>query len=112
MKKFLVLYLMKYADTQEWMKKSKEERKPAEDKMQQDWNAWMLVHKDMFLETAGAGQTMKVISGRSESTHNDVMLYSLVQGNKREEVAKVFEDHPHLGIPNSWIEVMEGNPIP
>lgn len=112
MKKFLVLYLMPQAGLGDWMKKSEEERKPAEDKMKEDWDKWAEDHKDILLETAGAGKTMKVMSGKSESAHNDIMLYSLVQGDGKEAVAKLFQNHPHLGIPDSWIEVMECNPVP
>lgn len=103
---------MPHAGMTDWMSKPESERKEAEDKMKQEWDVWMLAHKDMILETAGTGQTTKVTTGASEAAHNDIMLYSLIQGENRESVTKTFEDHPHLGIPTSWIEVMECNVLP
>lgn len=112
MKKFLILYSMPHDGMEEWMKKDEAERKTAEEKMKADWDAWMAEHKDMILETAGAGKMTKVTQGISEDSHNDIMLYGLVQGESKETVAKLFETHPHLGIPGSWIEVMEANLLP
>jgi hypothetical protein len=35
------------------------------------------------------------------------MLYSFVEAESHEAAAKAFENHPHLQIPQSSIEVME-----
>jgi hypothetical protein len=112
MKKFLVLYMMHHAGMEEWMKTDEATRKQAEEKMKKEWDEWMLSHKDMFLETAGAGKMTKVTQRSSEEGHNDIMLYSLVQGESKEAVAKTLETHPHFGIPDAWIEVMEANTLP
>jgi hypothetical protein len=45
-------------------------------------------------------------SGVSD-TKNDIVLYSLVEAESHEAAAKSFENHPHLQIPQSSIEVME-----
>lgn len=97
---------------EEWMKTDEATRKEAEAKMKQDWDVWMVDHKDMILETAGAGKMTKVTQGMSEDSRNDIMLYGLVQGESKEAVSKLFETHPHLGIPSAWIEVMEANILP
>jgi predicted secreted acid phosphatase len=112
MKKFLVLYMMPYAGMGEWMKMDETARKVEEEKMKVAWDQWSLEHKDMLIETAGAGQMTKVTEGNSEIGHNDVMMYSLVQGENAETVAKIFETHPHFGIPNTWIEIMPANVLP
>jgi hypothetical protein len=112
MKKFLVLYMTRFAEMEEWMKTDEATRKAAEEKMKMEWDQWMAAHKDMILESAGAGQMMKVTQGHSEGGHNDIMMYSLVQGESKEAVATMFETHPHFGIPNAWIEVMEARVIP
>jgi hypothetical protein len=39
------------------------------------------------------------------------MLYSIVEAESHEAAAKIFENHPHLGIPQASIEVMEANPL-
>ena len=43
---------------------------------------------------------------------NDILLYSIVEAQTHEAAAKMFEDHPHLTIPSSSIEVMEIHPLP
>lgn len=112
MKQFLVLYLMPHDDIGQWMKTDESVRKKAEEEMKQAWDAWVLAHKDIFVETGGAGQAMKVTKGSSGPSRNDIMLYSLVRGESKESVAKIFEDHPHFGVPTAWIEVMECNVLP
>jgi hypothetical protein len=39
------------------------------------------------------------------------MLYSFVEAESHEAAAKAFENHPHLGIPQSSVEVMEVRPM-
>jgi hypothetical protein len=112
MKKFLVLYMMPHTGMGEWMKMDESIRKAEEEKMKKEWDQWSLEHKDMIIETAGAGQMTKVTKGNSEVGHNDVMMYSLVQAEDKEALAKVFETHPHFGIPSAWIEIMQANVPP
>jgi hypothetical protein len=40
------------------------------------------------------------------------MLYTIVQADSHEAASKLFEDHPHLGIPSASIEVMEIHALP
>lgn len=103
--------MMHYAGIEEWMKTDEAVRKAAEEKMKADWDMWMESHKEMILETAGTGQMTKVTQGSSVEGHNDIMLYSVVQGESKEVIAKLFETHPHFGIPNAWIEIMETKPM-
>jgi hypothetical protein len=48
----------------------------------------------------------------STGSRNDIMLYAVVQAESQEAAAKMFEDHPHLGIPSASIEIMEIHPLP
>lgn len=112
MKKFLVLYMMPYAGMEEWMKTDEAIRKAEEETMKKAWDAWMVEHKEMVIETAGAGQMTKVTQGSSEDSHNDIMMYSMVEGESKEAVSHIFENHPHFGIPNAWIEIMPANVLP
>lgn len=111
MKRFLVLYRTPVSVIEEWMKKTPEERKDAEDKMRADWNAWMLKHGSAIKETAGAGKTKRVTGKGTADTKNDIMLFSLVEAESHEAAAELFENHPHLEIPESSIEVMPANDI-
>ncbi len=96
----------------EWMKRPEAERKAEEQKMQTDWNAWMLAHGSALKETNGAGKTQRVTSSGIAQTPNDVMLYSMLEAESDEAAAALFADHPHLAIPGSWIDVMPANNLP
>ena len=77
--------------------------------MQTEWDAWMANHKAALLETAGVGKPKHITSGGTEDARNDIMMYSFVEAESLEAAAKMFEDHPHFGIPGAWIEVMSIN---
>ena len=112
MQKFIVLYKVPVAMLEEWMKKPEAERKTEEEKMKTEWGAWMKEHGSALKETAGAGKTKRVTKEGVVDTKNDIMLFSLVEGESHEAVAEMFKDHPHFGIPESSIEVMPANHLP
>ncbi len=111
MNKFLVLYCTPVAVLDKWMQTPAEERKEMEKKMETDWNEWMASHKEHVLETAGAGKTKLVTASGTTDIKNDIMMYSLVQGESAESVAQMFEGHPHFGIPEATIQVMPANAL-
>jgi len=39
------------------------------------------------------------------------MLYGIIEADSHQAAAKMFEGHPHLGIPQSSIEIMETHPL-
>lgn len=106
MNTFLVMFLAPHEGMQEWMKRPAEDRAAEEQKMKADWDAWMSAHSSMIKETKAAGKTMRVTSAGTEDTHNDLMMYSIVEAESQEAAAKAFEGHPHFGIPGATIEVM------
>lgn len=112
MKKFLVLFMAPSASMAEWMKMPEAERKEAEGKMKGEWDAWMSGHTGMIKETAGAGKNKRVTAAGVQDATNDVMMYSIVEGESHDTVAAAFEGHPHFGIPGAWIEVMPANYLP
>lgn len=108
MKKFLVLYLIPPSVMDDWMKTPLEVRKPEEDKMSRDIQAWMSSRSKLFSDPgAGLGKTTRVTQGGTSDARNALVMYAIVQGDSKEAVAKEFQDHPHLQIPESSIEVME-----
>ena len=111
MNKFIVLYRAPLSVLEEWSKTDPEVRKETEKKMQTDWQTWMGAHAQSVEETVGAGKTKRVTKNGVEDSKNDVMLYSIVEADSHEEAAKMFEGHPHLGIPEASIEVMAANPL-
>jgi hypothetical protein len=64
-------------------------------------------HSNMITSTEAGGKTKRVTASGVSDTKNDIMLYSFVEAESHEAAAKSFENHPHLQIPQSSIEVME-----
>ena len=110
-KKFLVLYLVPASVVEDWSKTDPEKRKPAEEKMRAEWNRWMDEHADMIISTEAGGKTKQISSQGVSDIRNAIMLYAFVEAESHEAAAKAFENHPHLQIPQSTIEVMEVRPM-
>lgn len=109
MNRFLVLYLAPIGVLEEWAKTDPKERAVAEEKMRKEWQTWMGTYHDFVKETAGAGKTKKVTQEGVSDTKNSVMMYSIVEAESYDAVAKIYEKHPHLQIPQSSIEIMQIN---
>jgi hypothetical protein len=107
MNTFLALYLIPTSLWAEWSKTDANSRKAAEEKMRAEWDKWMSAHSKMVALTEAAGKTKRVASDGVSDTKNEIILYSIVQAESHEAAAKSFENHPHLQIPQSSIEVME-----
>lgn len=110
--KFLVLYNAPAAALEAWMAQPEEARKADEEKMKGEWDAWIKANGANLKETAGAGKTKRVTSAGVADVKNDVMMYSMVEGESAEAVANMFVGHPHFGIPGGWIDVMPANVLP
>jgi hypothetical protein len=104
---FLAMYLAPATVIDEWAKTDPETRRPAEEKMRGDWMKWMGAHASVIKDTQAAGKTKRVGPDGVSDSRNDIMLYSLVEADSHEAAARMFEGHPHLGIPQASIEVME-----
>ena len=107
--KFIVTYQMPHAGLDAWMQLPEEERKAQELEIQSQWNAWMDKYKNALTETAGVGKPKRITASGVEDSRNDIMMYSFVEADSLEAAAEMFKDHPHFGIPGSWIEVMSVN---
>ncbi len=80
--------------------------------MRADWTKWMTDHAKAFTDKgAGVGKTKKVTAGGISDTKNEIMLYGMIEAESHQAAAKMFEKHPHLGIPQSSIEIMETHPL-
>lgn len=111
MAKFLALFLVPPEVIENWKKTDEATRKPAEQKMMADWQAWMGKHGSAVSGTEAGGKTKRVTASGISDTKNDVMLSAFVEAASHEEAAKMFADHPHLTIPQSSIEIMEVRPM-
>ena len=111
--KFLVLYKIPASVMDEWKKTSPESRKAAEDKLQLEWQDWTSGRAKLFSDVgAGLGKTKSVTANGTSDARNDLVMYAIAQGDSQDAVAKTFEGHPHLQIPQTSIEVMELYPLP
>lgn len=112
MAKFIALYCMPISGLEDWMKTPEADRKAMEDKMKADWDVWMAANKSAIVSTSGVGKTKRVSKEGVADAKNDIMLYSVVEAESHEAAVKVFENHPHLGIPGSWIDVSTARELP
>ncbi len=63
-------------------------------------------HAKMVTLTEACGKTKKITGSGVSETKNDICLYSFIEAESHEAAAKAFENHPHLQIPQAYIEVM------
>jgi hypothetical protein len=110
-KKFLVLYLVPASVMADWAKTDPATRQAEEQKMHAAWGKWMGDHAKMIISTEAGGKTKRVTTSGVSDTRNDIVLCSFVEAQSHEAAAKAFEDHPHLRIPQSSIEVMYVRPM-
>ena len=111
MAKYLVLFLVPPAVIEDWRKTDAAIRKPAEDKMRNEWGAWMQTHGPAISGTEAGGKTKRVSTEGVSDSRNDIMLTCFAEAVSHDEAAKMFANHPHLTIPQSSIEVMEVRPM-
>jgi hypothetical protein len=111
LKKFMVLYLVPAEVMANWAKTDPAVRKPAEQKMQADWQRWMGEHGKIFSITEAAGKTKAVTASGVVDARNDILLYSIIEAENQDVAVRFFADHPHLTIPQSSIQVMEVRPL-
>jgi len=109
--KFLVLYLIPASVMADWAKTDPTTRQAEEQKMQAAWGKWMGEHGKMIISAEVGGKTKRVTASGVSDTKNDIMLCSFVEAESHEAAAKAFENHPHLQIPQSSIEVMCVRPM-
>ena len=107
MSRFLVMYLIPAAVIDDWKTTDVETRRPAEEKMRTQWGAWMGEHASAVVTTEGAGRTKRVSADGVSDARNDLVLYSIVEAESHDAAAGMFENHPHLQIPRSSIEITE-----
>ena len=104
--KFIALYLIPSSVMADWAKTDPNARKSTEERMKAEWDKWMGDHAKMITLTEAGGKTKQVTASGISDIKNDICLYSFIEAESHEAAAKTFENHPHLQIPQSSIEVM------
>lgn len=109
MNKYFVLYRVPVETMADWQKNtSKEEMMTQGKKLMEDMNAWIKKHAKNFLDRGQPlGKTKRVTKEGASDVRNDLNYYQIVEAESHEAAAKLFADCPHLGIPTSFLDVME-----
>jgi hypothetical protein len=109
MKKFLVLYKASAAAFQQMMKATPEQQKAGMDA----WMAWSKKASSSIVDMgAPLGKSLRVTTGGSVPSTNDLGGYSILQADSKEAVADSLKGHPHFMMPDSSIEIVELMPVP
>jgi hypothetical protein len=98
----------------EWMALPDAERKEREQKGIAAWKSWMEKHQAAVVGAGGPlGRTKRVSAGGIEDVTNEMGAFTVVRAQSHEAAAKLFENHPHLGIfPGEAVEIMPVLPVP
>ena len=109
MKKFMALYMAPAASIEQMRAMPSEETR----EIMEAWTDWGEAYAGHVV-TMGSplGSTLRVTAGGTSDTHNEVTGYSIVEGESREDVAKIFDGHPHLEIAGASIDIMECVTLP
>ena len=110
MKKFLVLYRASQSGFEQMMKSTPEQQQAG----MQAWMKWATEAKSSIVEMgAPLGKAVKATKGGDVTqSPNDLGGYSILQGESKEAVAASLKNHPHMMMPDGWIEVVEIMPVP
>ena len=110
MSKYMGIYMAPLSELEKMGSNSTPEEKKA------GMNAWMQWMKDNedSIEEEGAplGKAKTVSLDGVKDTKNSICGYTVVEAESHDAAAKLFEGHPHFGIPGGTIEVMECMEIP
>ncbi|HVU75214.1 MAG TPA: hypothetical protein VHD38_00010 [Candidatus Paceibacterota bacterium] len=112
MKKFLVMFCDPNDTIQDWLKNtSEEERAKQTQQMMTDWQAWVEAHKANIVEGRDlpVGKTKRVTSAGVADARNELNYVMVVQAETHDEAAAMFVGHPHLVIPNSYIDISDSS---
>ena len=90
--------------------------KATPDQIKAGMDAWMAWQRKAGQAVVDLGMPLgngKIVStsGVSSGT-TGIVGFAILQGNSIEEITPLLKDHPHLHIPGSSIEVLEGMPMP
>ena len=111
MTKFLVLYMANPADFERMMGDSTPEQQR---RGMEAWMKWMGENKASLVDGgAPLGKTRRIDANGVSDTKNGIGGYSIVQAESADAAARMFsKDHPHLQMPDAWVEIVEIRQVP
>jgi hypothetical protein len=104
-----VLFSIPARVVEEWMKNTPPEKmKAASEDMMGAWKKWMEDNgKSIVDRGTPLGKTKRVTAQGVSDARNDLNWYLIVDAESHDAAAKMFATHPHLQIPEAYVEVME-----
>jgi hypothetical protein len=110
MKKFLVLYRASQSGFEEMMKSTPEQQKAG----MEAWMSWSKQAASSIVDMgAPVGKAVKVTKGGEvAASTNDLGGYSIMQAESKEALAASMKEHPHMMMPDGWIEIVDIMPVP
>lgn len=108
MNRYFVLFSIPARVVEEWIKNTPPEKmKAASEDMMGAWKKWMEDNgKSIVDRGTPLGKTRRVTAKGISETRNDLNWYLIVDAELHDAAAKMFTSHPHLQIPEAYIEVM------
>jgi hypothetical protein len=104
MKKFLVLYESS-VPAEEQIKKAPPEQVKVGMEL---WMKWMQKAGSAIVDVGAPLGNAAVVKGSAgASGASKVSGYSIVQANSRQDVERLYEDHPHFKAPGAVIDILE-----
>lgn len=109
MKKFLVLYRAPSSSFEQMKKTTPEQQK----KGMEMWMTWSKKAASSIVDLgAPLGKSLRVTKDGAAPSTNDLGGFSILQAESKEALAEALKGHPHFGMPEGFIDVVELMPMP
>jgi hypothetical protein len=77
------------------------------------WTQWMKKYEANFADPgAPAGKNTRVTKDGVQEVSNDVMGYSIMKADSKDQVIQMLQESSHINMPGSYTEVMECKEMP
>jgi hypothetical protein len=109
MNRYIAVFSIPARTMEEWMKNTPPDKREAMSKdMMGQWQKWMEANAKSIVDRGmPLGKTKRVTAKGVADTRNDMNWYLIVDAENHAAAAKMFQSHPHMQIPDAYVEVME-----
>ena len=109
MNRYVAIFSIPARVMDEWVRNtSAEQRKSMSEEMMGAWQKWMDTHARSITDKGmPLGKTKRVSAKGVADLRNDMNFYIIVDAENHDAAAKMFQSHPHMQIPEAYVEVME-----
>ena len=109
MNRYVAVFSIPARVIDEWVKNTPpEKRQSMSNEMMGEWQKWMSAHEKSIVDKGmPLGKTKRVTAKGAADTRNDMNFYIIVDAENHDAATRMFQTHPHLQIPEAYVEVME-----